>query len=96
MSAIPHVLHDAALVVYLLCAVTSLACAVLLLRGYARSRVRLLLWSGLCFLGLFLNNVLVIVDLRVALTTDLSVWRTLPAVAGVALLLYGLVWEADS
>ena len=44
--------------VYLLCALTSLACAVLLLRGYFRTRVRLLLWSGLCFVGLALNNAL--------------------------------------
>ena len=40
-----------ATLVYALCALTSLACAVLLLRGYASSRVRLLLWSGLCFCG---------------------------------------------
>ena len=48
--------------VYALCALTSLACAALLLRGYVRSRVRLLLWSGLCFAFLFLNNVLLFVD----------------------------------
>jgi hypothetical protein len=80
-------------VVYALCALTSLACAVLLLRGYARSKARLLLWSGLCFVGLFINNALLVVDARIAF--DLSVVRTLPAVIGVALLLYGLVWESD-
>jgi hypothetical protein len=79
--------------VYALCALTSLACAVLLLRGYAASRARLLLWSGLCFAGLALNNILLLVDKRLVPTMDLSLWRTLPAVAGVALLLYGLVWE---
>jgi hypothetical protein len=79
--------------VYALCALTSLACAVLLLRGYARSRARLLLWSGLCFVGLFINNALLVVDARVEF--DLSIVRTLPAVIGVALLLYGLVWESD-
>jgi hypothetical protein len=79
--------------VFVLCALTSLACAVLLLRGYARTRVRLLLWSGICFVGLFLNNVLLIVDVRVVPDVDLSVWRSLPALAGVALLVYGLVWE---
>ncbi len=82
-----------ATLVYALCALTSLACAVLLLRGYASSHVRLLLWSGLCFCGLALNNVLLLVDKRLVPTMDLSLWRTLPAVAGVALLLYGLVWE---
>ena len=78
-------------IVYLLCALTSLACAVLLLRGYARSRVRLLLWSGLCFVGLFLNNAILVVDSRVA--HDLATARSVPALAGVALLLYGLIWD---
>lgn len=82
-----------ATLVYSLCALTSLACAVLLLRGYAASRARLLLWSGLCFTGLAANNVLLLIDKRLVPTLDLSVWRSLPALAGVALLLYGLVWE---
>ena len=81
-------------VIYALCALTSLACATLLLRGYLRSRVRLLWWSGLCFVGLFLNNALLVLDARI--TQDLSVARTLPALAGVALLLYGLIWESDA
>lgn len=79
--------------VYTLCALTSLACAVLLLRGYLRSRARLLLWSGLCFAGLAANNVLLLIDKRMVPTMDLSLWRSLPALAGVAILLYGLVWE---
>lgn len=82
-----------ATLVYALCALTSLACSVLLLRGYARNRVRLLLWSGLCFAGLALNNIILLVDLRVVPGIDLSVWRTLPALAGIVILLYGLVWE---
>ena len=79
--------------VYVLCFLTSALCAVLLLRGYGRSRVRLLLWSGLCFAGLATNNVLLLIDKRLVPTVDLSLWRSLPALAGVALLLYGLVWE---
>jgi hypothetical protein len=82
-----------ALAVYTLCALTSLACAVLLLRGYVRSRARLLLWSGLCFVGLFLNNTLLLVDTRTM--QDMSIWRSIPAVIGIALLLYGLVWESE-
>lgn len=82
-----------AAVVYVLCALTSLACAVLLLRGYYRTHARLLLWSGLCFTGLFLNNAMLVLSTRV--TADLSVVRSLPAVAGIALLVYGLVWETD-
>lgn len=83
-----------ALSVYVLCALTSMACTVLLLRGYRRSRARLLLWSGLCFACFALSNVLLIIDVRVLPERDLSVVRTLPSVVGVALLLYGLVWDA--
>ena len=82
-----------ATLVYALCALTSLACAVLLLRGYRSSHARLLLWSGLCFVGLAANNIILLVDKRVVPSIDLSLWRSLPAVAGVAILLYGLVWE---
>jgi hypothetical protein len=81
-------------IIFILCALTSLACAVLLLRGYFQTRVRLLLWTGLCFAGLFLNNLLLVVDARTP-AVDLSVWRSLPAVVGVALLIYGLVWDAE-
>ena len=81
--------------VYLLCAATSGACALLLLRAYHRTGTRLLLWSSLCFVGLTLNNALLVVDLIVVPDVDLSTWRLVPAVAGVALLLYGLVWESE-
>jgi hypothetical protein len=82
-----------ATLVYALCAATSVACAVLLLRGYRSSRTALLLWSGLCFAGLAANNVLLLIDKRMVPAMDLSLVRSLPALAGVALLLYGLVWE---
>jgi hypothetical protein len=81
--------------VYLLCAATSSLCAVLLLRAYARTGTRLLLWSGLCFTGLALNNAVLVVDLILVPDIDLSTWRLVPAVVGVALLLYGLIWEAE-
>ena len=84
-----------ATIVYVLCALTSLASAVLLLRGYRQSGARLLFWSGLFFLGLFLNNVLLIVDLRVVPRVDLAVIRLVPALIGVFLLLYGMIWESD-
>ena len=83
-----------ATIVYLLCAATSAVCAVLLLRGYRQSGARLLFWSALCFVGLALNNVLLIIDVRIFTETDLSTWRMVPAVAGAALLLYGLIWES--
>ena len=79
--------------VYLLCALTSGGCAVLLLRAYARSRTRLLLWCALCFVGLALNNVLLFTDLVLVPDVDLSVIRQLPALAGVMVLVYGLIWD---
>jgi hypothetical protein len=82
--------------VYSLCAVTSLICAVMLLRGYQRSRVRLLLWSGLCFACFAVNNVILFIDLQVLPDRDLSVVRSLPSLLGMGLLLYGLVWESDA
>ena len=77
--------------VFLLCAVTSLACAVLLLRGYARSRVRLLLWSSLCFIGLAVNNVLLVVDKVIFPEGDLLLVRTSSALVALSLLVFGLV-----
>lgn len=85
-----------AALIYSLCALTALVCAFLLLRAYARSRYRLLLWSGLCFSGLTLNNVLLVLD-KVALPdVDLSMWRTLTAAIAMVVLLYGLIWDAES
>jgi hypothetical protein len=81
--------------VYILCALTSLACAVLLLRGYGRSRMRLLLWSGLCFVALCLNNIVLFLDMVVFPSVDLSLWRGVLALVGVATLLYGLIWDSQ-
>lgn len=80
-------------VVYVLCALTSLAVAGLLVRGYLRSRARLLLWSALCFVFLAINNVLLVVDVEVVPAVDLSLWRGLPVLVGLALLIFGLIWE---
>jgi hypothetical protein len=82
-----------ATLIYGLCALTSVLCAVLLLRGYLASGARLLLWAGLCFVGLGLNNTLLFVDLGLIPEVDLTVWRSMPALVGLALLIYGLVWE---
>ncbi|MEO6326620.1 MAG: DUF5985 family protein [Thermoanaerobaculia bacterium] len=81
--------------VYVLCAVTSTACAVLLLRAYLRSKVRLLLWNGLCFSCLAINNVLLVVDLSILPRIDLSVVRSVPVVVGLSILLYGLIWDSS-
>ena len=80
--------------VYILCALTSLACAVLLLRGYGRSRFRLLLWSGICFGMLAFNNTLLFLDKEVITETSLAIWRSLSGLAALSFLLYGLIWDA--
>lgn len=82
-------------IIYLLCAVAAFLCAVLLLRAYRRSRYRLLLWSGLCFAGLTLNNLILVLDKVVLTGADLSIWRTSVALVAMAVLLYGLIWEAE-
>lgn len=83
-----------ATVVYLLCAATSALCAGLLVRAYLANRTRLLLWSAICFGGLMANNVLLVVDLRLLVGTDLSLLRDLTGLAAVSVLLFGLIWES--
>jgi hypothetical protein len=80
--------------IYLLCAVTSIVAAILLFRMWRRRGTRLLLWSCLCFAGLAVNNILLLVDLILVPDVDLMALRTGAALASVALLLVGLVWEA--
>lgn len=82
--------------VYLLCLATSVTCALLLARSYARTRARLLLWSALCFAFLSLNNVVVVIDLLVLpKTVDLSLWRLAASAVAVGVLLYGFIWESE-
>jgi hypothetical protein len=81
-------------VVYILCFITSLASAVLLLRAFWRSGSRLLLWSSLCFFGMALNNVLLYVDLLMGPSVDLSTLPGLASLMSAGLLTYGLIWEA--
>jgi hypothetical protein len=79
--------------VYVLSTLTCLLCSGLLLRGYRRSSERLLLWSGICFLGLAADNALLFVDVVVFPEVSLVAWRGVPALAGLCALLYGLLWE---
>jgi len=72
-----------------------LACALLLLRGFASTRKRLLLWSGLCFIGLTIANAVRFLDLVIFPEVDLYVWRLVPAAIAMLLLLYGLIWDSD-
>lgn len=81
--------------VYILCGLAGLACALLLWRGYRRSRARLLLWSSLCFIGLTLNNALLFTDKVIFPDMNLSLWRSAAALIGLLLLIYGLIWDAE-
>ena len=82
-------------IVYLLCTTTACCCAWLLFRAYFKTHARMLLWSALCFSGLAVNNVLLVLDRLVLTTADLSTWRLAVALVSVLLLLTGLVLEAD-
>jgi hypothetical protein len=80
--------------VYLLCALASIACAVLLARSWHRSRVRLLMWTALGFIGLALNNILLFTDRVLVPERDLGVARDVTGFAGIAILMLGLIWES--
>lgn len=83
-------------IIYLLCAFTAFVCAFLIMRSYMRSRLRLLFWSGLCFSGLFINNVILVVDrVLTGPEVDLSTWRLVVALIALLPLLIGLIWEEE-
>ena len=82
--------------VYLLCFATSSACAYLLARSYARTGMRLLLWSALCFLLLAANNLAVVVDLLVLVDWDLILVRHFLSISAVSILLFGFIWDLET
>ena len=84
-----------AAIVSLLCAVTSLICMILLGLGYRRTRSKMLFWSAWCFVGLAVNNALLFCDLVLFVNIDLQFPRLLAAVAGMMVLLYGFIWDAE-
>ncbi len=84
-----------AAVVYVLCAVTSFACALLLLRAYRNRRVHLLFWSGLSFIGFALGNLFLVIDRMMVPEIELSLFRSVPVLVGLAVLIYGMVWESE-
>lgn len=81
--------------IYSLCTLTSLACAWLLLRSYRRTGHRLLFWSGLCFVGMTMNNLLLLLDKVVLPEVDLTTVRLASALVALLLLLYGLIYEKE-
>lgn len=80
-------------IAYALCALTSLACFLLLIRSYFHYKARLLLWSSLCFFFLSVQNAILFVDLVLVPSVDLVFWRTLCGYIGPCLLLFALIWE---
>lgn len=82
-------------VVYVLCALTSLVCAILLTRAWLSNRSKLLLWSSICFIGLAINNALLVVD--EVLTSDeisLLLARDITNLASISALVVGLIWSS--
>lgn len=81
-------------IVYILCAILSLACALMLLSGYRKNKFRLLLWSSIGFFGFALNNALLFADIVMIPNMDLSIIRTVPALLGMIIMVYGLVSDS--
>ena len=81
--------------VYIFAAITCLGCALLLVRGYFRSKMRLLLWSSFFFFALTVDNVFVFVDLVVLPETNFSLVRNAVTMGGLLLLVYGLIHESE-
>lgn len=79
--------------VYILCGITSIGCAVLLLRQYRTTGGKLLFWSAGCFICLAISNVLLFVDLVLLPNIDLSPVRSLITFGGIVMLLAALIWE---
>jgi hypothetical protein len=84
--------------IYIVCALTSVVCAVLLIRSYVQTRARLLLWSSLCFVGLMTNNLMLFVDKVVfpdEVLPALVIGRNVAALVGLSLLVFGLIWDTE-
>ena len=81
--------------VYVLCFLTSTACAWLLGRSYLRTHTRLLLWSSLCFLLLAGNNLVLVLDVLVFPEINLRIGRLLLSFSAVVVLLFGFIWDLE-
>jgi hypothetical protein len=82
-------------IVYLLCFLTSTACAVLLARAYRRTAARLLLWSAASFALLALNNLSLVLDLVIFPEMDFRLVRHTFTLAAIGVLLFGFIWDLD-
>jgi hypothetical protein len=82
-------------IVYGLCMLTALVCAWLLLQAYRRTQYRLLFWCSLFFSISALNNVFLVVDKVMYPHMDLTFYRYVVALAGLSVLLPGLILERE-
>ena len=78
---------------YAIGVLSSILCALLLIRSYRAQRTPLLLWCSFCFVGLATNNVLLFADLFIVPDMSLELWRNLTALASLCLMMIGLIWE---
>lgn len=81
--------------VYMFCFITCAICAALLVRSWLKTRTRLLLWIAISFILLAINNFFLFADTTLFPDVDLSVYRTISALAAVSVLIFGLIWEAE-
>jgi hypothetical protein len=82
--------------VYLLCFLTSAACAALMVRQYSRAPSPILLWSAACFVLLALSNLVVVIDqVMLGPETSLRPIRLILTLSAVMVLLFGFIWEAE-
>lgn len=85
-----------AALIYSLCALTAFLCAWLLLQAYGKSQYKLLLWGGVCFVGLTFSNGLLVVDkVLTGPEVDLAVMRYGTTLLSIMVLLYGLIMDSD-
>jgi hypothetical protein len=78
--------------VYLLCSATALVCSLLMLRGWRRTRVALLLLTSIAFFAFAVENGILFADMVLFPSVDLTLVRRSVALAGVTTLLAGLIW----
>lgn len=83
-----------AAIVYILSTLTCGLCAFLLFRQFIRARIRLLMWIALCFTGLTVNNLLLVIDFLLVPDSDLSMLRLIVADMSIAILALGLTWDS--
>jgi hypothetical protein len=81
--------------IYSICFLASACSAGLLLRAWHRNGDRHFAWIGACFGMLAINNLLAILHDLVLPDTDFFAYRSLVTFAGLSILIYGFIWEAE-